>query len=292
MYFSIVIPTYNRASIISYAIYSVLNQTFNDYEVIIVDDGSSDNTEQIIKSISDKRIKYIKTENYGVAHARNIGIKQAIGTYIGFLDSDDLMENYHMQTAYEFIQQNNNPEVVHLNFQWGDRDRSVIHKNLLPKKSPDDIFKSCSLHVNCTFIKNETAKKNLFNESRELMFAEDWDFFIKLAIRYPISYLDKVTSYLVDHEDRSMRNFEEKKWITRRDAITRSLSQDDIFSKKYESKIRIVTAHMNSLIAINFAVRKNKKKCLYFLFLALNQNILELFTKRSAAIVKHLIFSW
>ena len=87
---SVVIPTHNRSQVIGRAIKSVLNQTFRDFELIIVDDGSTDSTKEVVKSFSDDRIVYIKYEkNRGVAAARNIGIKASRGEYIGLQDSDD-----------------------------------------------------------------------------------------------------------------------------------------------------------------------------------------------------------
>ena len=115
-FFSIIIPTYNRQHLISRPINSILNQTFNDYEIIIVDDGSSDNTDHLITSMQNKKIRYIKTDNCGVAHARNTGIKLATGKYIGFLDSDDLLEKNHLESAYDYLKENDFPKVIHLNF--------------------------------------------------------------------------------------------------------------------------------------------------------------------------------
>ncbi len=87
---SIIIPTYNRANVIKRAIDSVLRQTYDSYEVVVVDDGSTDETESVIAGIQDARIRYIALkENQGVAHARNIGIREARYDYIAFLDSDD-----------------------------------------------------------------------------------------------------------------------------------------------------------------------------------------------------------
>lgn len=292
MFFSIVIPTFNREKTINRAIDSILSQTFSDFEIIVVDDGSVDNTQEKISSYHSEKIKYYKTENFGVAHARNYGIKNSSAQYVGFLDSDDLMELNHLQIAYDFINRVNCPEVIHLNFLYGPENKAWVKKNVLPKKLPDDIFKNCSLHVNCIFIQNSIAKNNLFNESRNLMFAEDWDFFIKLSTRYPIHLLDQTTSFLVDHEDRSMRNFDENKWILKRDAIKLSLSSDELIKNRYSNKIGIVSAHMNSLIAINLAVRKHKIKCINFWLLSLKQYPGEIFTKRSMAIFKHLLFNW
>jgi glycosyltransferase involved in cell wall biosynthesis len=93
-FFSIVIPTYNRAHIIRDAIEAVLLQTFSDFELIISDDGSTDNTEEIITPLlKDSRIKYIKQINKGVCAARNFGAQHAKGKYLVFLDSDDTINN-------------------------------------------------------------------------------------------------------------------------------------------------------------------------------------------------------
>ena len=88
---SVIIPTYNRENLIGKAITSALNQTYKNLEVLIIDDGSTDNTKEIIDKFSDKRVKYIKLkENLGSSNARNIGIKMATGKFISFQDSDDI----------------------------------------------------------------------------------------------------------------------------------------------------------------------------------------------------------
>ncbi|MEW6109468.1 MAG: glycosyltransferase [Nitrospirota bacterium] len=93
---SVIIPTYNRAQYICQAIESVLQQTMKDYGVIVVDDGSTDNTREVITPYLDK-IKYIYTDNCGPAHARNVGMKAATGEYISWLDSDDLYYPYKLE---------------------------------------------------------------------------------------------------------------------------------------------------------------------------------------------------
>ena len=88
---SIITPTYNCAQFIGETIKSVINQTYTNWEMIIVDDASNDNTEEVVKSIKDERIKYIRLkENSGAATARNIAMENASGKFMAFLDSDDI----------------------------------------------------------------------------------------------------------------------------------------------------------------------------------------------------------
>ncbi len=87
---SVIIPTYNLSGLVGQAVESVLGQSVTDFELVIVDDGSTDNTREVIKKFVDKRIKYFYKDNGGVASARNFGIKNSSGDFVAFLDDDDL----------------------------------------------------------------------------------------------------------------------------------------------------------------------------------------------------------
>jgi glycosyltransferase involved in cell wall biosynthesis len=87
---SVIIPTYNRAPLLREAIASVLQQTYNDYEIVVVDDGSTDNTRRIIEEFSSPRIRYFYQDNQGRSRARNLALRMALGEFIAFLDSDDM----------------------------------------------------------------------------------------------------------------------------------------------------------------------------------------------------------
>lgn len=99
-FFSIIIPTYDRLTTLPAAVQSVLNQSYQNFEVIIVDDGSEDGTEEWVKTIKDERIKYIKQQNSGVCAARNNGALEAYGGWICFLDSDDVVSINWLQDFY------------------------------------------------------------------------------------------------------------------------------------------------------------------------------------------------
>lgn len=100
---SVVLPTYNRANTIKKSIDSILGQSFKDFELIIIDDGSTDNTKNLIEEYKDNRIKYFYQKNSGACSARNYGIKMAQGDYIAFIDSDDIWHEDKLQKQYNVI---------------------------------------------------------------------------------------------------------------------------------------------------------------------------------------------
>jgi glycosyltransferase involved in cell wall biosynthesis len=99
-FFSVIIPTYNRAEQIVVALQSVLAQTFHAFEVVVVDDGSQDNTKDIVTGLQDSRIQYVYQSNSGVAHARNAGAWVAKGKYLVFLDSDDVLTPGYLEKLH------------------------------------------------------------------------------------------------------------------------------------------------------------------------------------------------
>src|SRR5437868_10948529 len=103
IFFSIIIPTYNRASVIKKTIDTTLNQSYPGYEVIVVDDGGTDNTEEVIRAIGNNKITYYKKENAERAAARNYGAAMAKGDYLTFVDSDDLLYQNYLETANDCI---------------------------------------------------------------------------------------------------------------------------------------------------------------------------------------------
>src|SRR5580692_1260134 len=102
---SVVIPTYNRATKVPVGIKSVLAQTFSDLEVIVVDDGSSDGTGQILSDIFGDRIRYIAQPNQGASVARNRGVEEARGEWVAFLDSDDIWEKDKLEWQFKALEQ-------------------------------------------------------------------------------------------------------------------------------------------------------------------------------------------
>jgi glycosyltransferase involved in cell wall biosynthesis len=118
---SIVIPTYNRANLISESIQSVLSQTYENWELIIVDDGSADNTAEVIREYNNPRIRYLKIDHSGIlGKVRNCGIKMAKGEYIAFLDSDDLWRSDKLALQLQLFKAHNIMFAFSNGFHFGD----------------------------------------------------------------------------------------------------------------------------------------------------------------------------
>lgn len=200
---SVIIPTYNRAAFIRRAIGSVLNQTFQDFEIIVVDDGSTDDTESVVAAIQDKRLRYFRKENAERSAARNFGVRKANGRYINFLDSDDTFYPYHLETAYEFLTRNP-VEVFHLRFDIKDTNgrlhRAVRQVDSINRKIVFGNYLGCSP----VFARREVLVENPFNEDRALSSLEDWELWLRLCARFAFHQVPMITSTVTHHEERSV----------------------------------------------------------------------------------------
>lgn len=193
---SVIMPTYNRESKIKRAINSVLDQTYSDLELIVVDDGSVDNTEEIVRDIKDERIQYIKhTSNMGACAARNTGIEAAIGEYIAFQDSDDVWHSDKLERQINTIQFNN-ADVVFckrnmIKNNKVHRDIQMHKEGFLNKK--DSVLK---IGTQVIFGRAEVFKEIQFDERMPRL--QDCEILYRIHKKYTIYCEDKV---MVDYYD-------------------------------------------------------------------------------------------
>ena len=127
---SIILPTYNAEKTIISTIESVFHQTYTDYELIVIDDGSTDKTRMVLQPYSD-RIKYIYKKNGGPSSARNLGINESVGKYIAFIDSDDVWQENKLEKQIKYFREDNKNEV---GLVFTDRSSFDVHGNLLKKE--------------------------------------------------------------------------------------------------------------------------------------------------------------
>lgn len=150
---SIITPTYNCAKFIGATIESVLNQTYQNFEMIIVDDASKDNTEEVVKSFKDKRIKYIRlSKNSGPAVARNRAMEEARGKYMAFLDSDDLWKREKLEKQINFIKKNKY-KIICSDYEQIDEEGNKLNKIIPCKKKVNynGILLSCPVGNSTVF---------------------------------------------------------------------------------------------------------------------------------------------
>ena len=198
MKISIIIPTYNRGNIISNSIKSVLNQTYKNLEIIIVDDGSTDNTKEEVDKIGDKKIIYIKLDkNLGAPNARNIGIKNSKGRYISFQDSDDIFYPDKLEKQINnIVNKNSNLDFCKINVIQNS-SYSYYIPNILQEKSilEGNIFNELISRGNfistqAILVKKKFIEKYLFDPKMPRL--QDYDVILRMIPKVKISYTNEV----------------------------------------------------------------------------------------------------
>jgi len=202
-FFSIIIPTYNRAAFISKAIESILNQTVSDFELIIIDDASTDETEEIVLSFKDPRIIYVKNEqNIERCNSRNKGIGISQSEYICFLDSDDYHLPQHLEILYHEIQKRKYPEALFFTNAWDCNDGTNLTERICPSTKNINIFDYIARY---TFNPQRMCvHKNIlkkFQFDPKVYVCEDLDFAARIATSYPIYQIEERTTVYVFHND-------------------------------------------------------------------------------------------
>lgn len=202
-FFSIIIPLYNKENEIEKTLQSVFNQIFTDYEVIVINDGSTDKSEQKVNLFSDERLRLITTKNQGVAHARNLGISEAKGQLIAFLDADDYWFPMHLESLYQLNQ--NFPEAgllaTNYQFYYSDKKRiTPIFEGIPTEKWSGivpDFFKS-SMKYRLVCSSTVAIKRVVFDEIgnfKNYNAGEDNEMWLRIAIHYPVAFNNQVGVY-------------------------------------------------------------------------------------------------
>jgi glycosyltransferase involved in cell wall biosynthesis len=195
---TVIIPTYNRENLIARSIQSVLCQSYEDFEVIVVDDGSKDRTKELVKSLSDPRIKYIRLEeNRGAGTARNIGIKRTRGKFIAFQDSDDEWLPEKLEKQMVIFEKN----TLGIGVVYSDMERVLKDKTIKYHGSPKiasgrlidpatQFYQVCMLGIQSSIIRRECFDRvGYFNENIPSL--EDLELFIRLSRHFDFYHIQE-----------------------------------------------------------------------------------------------------
>jgi glycosyltransferase involved in cell wall biosynthesis len=207
---SIVIPSYNGAAFLTEAVDSALNQTYHPTEVIIVDDGSTDDTRSVLERYGD-RIRYVYQKNRGLAGARNSGIMVSNGSFLAFLDSDDVWFPEKLEKQYPFFLRDQRIGLVHSDvYDWyperGEKAINNCGRHCFDGDCLSQLYKENRVLPSSVVLKKHCIDSvGVFDE--KLRSAEDWDLWIRVARRFLFGYVDEPLVLYRQHIGNMSRNY-------------------------------------------------------------------------------------
>jgi len=206
--FTVVIPLYNKELSIKNTIQSVLNQTYQEFEIVVINDGSTDNSTRIVEAINDNRIKLTHQENQGVSTARNRGIKMANNEWIAFLDGDDLWKVNHLEEITKMMQKFPNQKVYVTSFEYSDKRPMFRHSRTESVFEVESYFKEAikeRLMWTSIVVVHKSCINKVGDFNERLNRGEDLDLWARLVREYTAIKSAKVTAvYNMDGADLSL----------------------------------------------------------------------------------------
>ena len=291
--FSVVIPTYNRAGLILETLDSVFAQTYQHFEILVVDNCSTDNTEEVLQPlIAQKKIRFIKNEkNYERAYSRNVGMENATGDFLTLLDSDDFMYEDCLMDAVNFINADPWCKVFHNKYEVVTNERVSIYK--MPYTSLRNQYKALSsgnfLSAIGGFIHREIYTKFRFNLDPKMIGAEDYEFWFQILARYKLGRIDKYNCGLREHPTRSVNIDAYDQLHYQSSKMAALIANDPLLNEKFGPYIgRLKASYQLQEVIVN---KKNYplSKKLSILMQAVKNDLSVLFTKRYLATLKNVI---
>jgi glycosyltransferase involved in cell wall biosynthesis len=260
--FSVIMPTYNRAGLIGKAIESVINQKYNNWELLIVDDGSVDNTKEVINAFSDDRVFYIYQENQERSAARNNGIAQAKGDFMCFLDSDDYYLPEFLSEFERLIKEHNYNDAFYFCNTLRETSNGVIEKSVGADETFNlnyDFLLTNTIGTPRVCLPAEIAKNNLFDLT--IKNGEDFELWMRLINDLEIKYNNVYTQVFLDHEDRSINDGFVKQAES---AIELRIDVATKYQSKFTKKAYKYFLNQNNLKLARTYFKTNKLDCIKY----------------------------
>lgn len=292
MLFSVVIPTYNRAPILRDTLLSVIEQSFGDFEIVVVDDGSTDNTGETVDQIADSRIRYFYKTNEERSIARNFGAEKATGKYLIFLDSDDKMSSGHLASAAAFIQKYlERPQFIFSGYKIINPDQSTLYEfGIDGFFRKEKLFYGNFLGCSAVIIDRGLFKKHFFNTDKRMILFEDWELWLRIIAENQLYCYAGKSILMLNHDKRSVLNYSvcqiDEKINFFRDHIlkTSSVIRASFFHR------RAFLMGIYSYAALHIALTGKDRSTAFGYFLrAFFNDPLFIFKRRFFGILKHLL---
>lgn len=262
---AVILPTFNRAHLIANAITSVLAQTFTDYNLIVVDDGSTDNTAEIIRGLSDPHLRYIRQENLGPGPARNRGVLESDSQYVSFLDSDDLWSTEKLASCVEFLDAHAEVNAVFHDLEW--RGEGQVQASFVRGHSPamrewlrgghypeGRVMSQRDFYL---MLLREVPVKPTALMIRKSAFvryggfnawpsAEDWDLLLRFSRSYDIGYIDSALGVIRLSDDSTHIRAAGENFVRVNELLDRE-------------RALIAASHREAMRAVNDGIKANAK---------------------------------
>ena len=285
--FSIIIPTYNRAHLISDTIRSVLNQTYSNWELILVDDGSEDNTREVVNSFGDNRIKYFYKKNEERSIARNFGIDKSSGKYISFLDDDDYYLPEFLSEFNAKILSENEPVAAFICDEYEEDEtghRTVNKINIKHLKTPVKYIWKVQSSIRPYVFHKDIFREILFDSDCYII--EDFILIMNISTKYPVYYVPKVLNVYKKHNERGtktkfLKNYKknalvelgclEKTIVKFKKEIEAAIETNEIFNRLNHKMYAYASASMKNCdfifltkLLFRFSFKADLNKVLYY----------------------------
>jgi glycosyltransferase involved in cell wall biosynthesis len=292
MKFSVIIPTYNRAAVVLKTIESVLVQRCQDFEVIVVDDGSTDDTEARFARFSHPKVSYRRKDNAERGAARNYGARLAQGDYLTFFDSDDLMDPDHLEEAARCIDAYGRPAVFATAFRIEDGEGGVKKRieNLTDPLNARHLEGNV-LGCNPVFVRRDVFESCQFGEERELAGSEDWLLWLRLSARHEFRFWNRATCALIDHGGRSVYHFKESALEGRTRAMCAALEADPVFLKRYGRHLGRIRGFRHVYTGLHLAISGHVRLPLVYLGRAAATDPRSLARRATLGTIKHVLLN-
>jgi len=291
---SIIVPTYNRGNLLSKTLVSLTNQEFKNIEILVIDDGSTDETNVICQKLATEntQLKYYKISNRERGAARNYGAQLAAGKYVNFFDSDDLAYPNHCSIAAEIIGEKENPEVFALSYDIRNQFGRLKKTKVLKTEVAEFITSGNDLSCNGVFIRKDIALGNPFSENRTLSASEDYELWLRLSAKYEFKCYTKVSHAVIHHPTQSTLNFNPLPLIDRKLLMLQLAFNDENVSAKFGKQKKKMEFGAYSYISLHISLSGNNKALAFRYFIkGISKHPSGIFSKRILAIIKHLIIS-
>jgi glycosyltransferase involved in cell wall biosynthesis len=293
-YFTVVIPTYNRADLLPEAINSVVKQTFTDFEIIVVDNFSLDNTPHVMEAYKEnEKIRYFRNDrNMERGYSRNVGFRNGRGAFLTLLDSDDVLYPNCLQDAYDYVQNHPNVKAFHnLHEMIDEAGRPTKSNN--PKPITNQYKQICQGNfLSCigVFLAKEVYQKFHFSEDLKMIGSEDYEIWFRVLAYYAIGRIDKVNCGVREHVGRSVYTNMYENLEYQRIKLISLITDNEDLKRKYKPYAGYINANYYFHQALFSLHKKDRAKAFHQFLTAATKGQGFLFSDRFFGFIKNFLF--